>query len=163
MPFSTHKSQSIKRVHACLACLSQKATVASLRFSSSVSIQCFLQRDEGSPPLVHSLASGFMTPGPGKDKTLLLRQCTNSDFARRMKATSRHLFWMGEEAWFCLDVAWATSKGKKEHSTHKVQHCFLQNTQNGLSYGPVSIHPEQFFFQRQILCSFSYWSAQSHP
>ena len=123
----------------------------------------FLQRDEGSPPLVHSLASGFMTLGPGKDKTLLLRQCTNSDFARRMKATSRHLFWMGEEAWSCLDVAWATSKGKKEHSIHKVQHCFFAKHAERAELWSGQYSSRAIFCSNDKFCTFSCWSAQSHP
>ncbi|CAE7256166.1 unnamed protein product [Symbiodinium microadriaticum] len=105
----------------------------------------FVQKDEECPPLVQALSQRFFQPGPGKDKTLFVQQCTNSDFARRMKATSGHLFWMTEEAWSCLDVAWATSRGKGQHTPMKVQHCYLQNTQNGLGYGPVSINSEQFF------------------
>ena len=97
------------------------------------------------PCLVDLFPECFVLPGPGKDKTLFVQQCTNSDFARRMKATHGHLCWLSEEAWSALDVAWARGKGRVSQTERKVQHCFLQNTQNGNSYGPMSINAEQFF------------------
>ena len=95
--------------------------------------------------LVETLATQFMTPGPGRDKTLFVQQSTNSDFARRMKATRGHLAWVSEEEWSALDIEWARGKGGTAASDRKVQRCYLQNTQNGQSYGPLSINAEQFF------------------
>ena len=50
--------------------------------------------------------------------------------------------WRGVERPRC---SWARGKGKVSPNPNKVQHCFLLNTQNGCSYGPVSIQAEQFF------------------
>ena len=105
----------------------------------------FVTHDPARPCLVDLFPDCFVVPGPGKDKTLFVQQCTNSDFARRMKATQGHLCWLSEEAWSALDVAWARGKGRVSQTERKVQHCFLQNTQNGNSYGPMSINSEQFF------------------
>ena len=105
----------------------------------------FVTHDPARPCLVDLFPECFVLPGPGKDKTLFVQQCTNSDFARRMKATHGHLCWLSEEAWSALDVAWARGKGRVSQTERKVQHCFLQNTQNGNSYGPMSINAEQFF------------------
>ena len=46
-----------------------------------------------------------------------------------------------------LDVAWAKGKGRVPMSDRKVAHCYLLNTQNGWSYGPVSIkgEPKQYW------------------
>lgn len=105
----------------------------------------FVSHSASRPCLVDTFPDRFVDPGPGKDKTLFVQQCTNSDFARRMKASQGHLCWVSEEAWSALDVAWAKGKGRVTHTDRKVQHCFLQNTQNGNSYGPLSINAEQFF------------------
>eukprot|EP00435_Cladocopium_sp_Y103_P022952 s1998_g5.t1 len=105
----------------------------------------FITHLHAQPCLIDRFPNRFAMPGPGKDKTLFVQQCTNSDFARRMKATNGHLCWLSEEAWSALDVAWAKGKGRAPQSDRKVQHCYLQNTQNGQSYGPLSINSEQFF------------------
>ena len=100
----------------------------------------------GTTCLLEKLASQFVTPGPGKEKTLFfVQKCTNSDFARRMKAMRGDLAWVSEEEWSALDVPRARGKGKAAPSDCKVQHCYPQNTQNGLFYGPPSINAEQFF------------------
>ena len=105
----------------------------------------FVSHCPSRPCLVDTFPDKFVSPGPGKDKTLFVQQCTNSDFARRMKASHGHLCWVSEEAWSALDIAWAKGKGRVAHSDRKVQHSFLQNAQNGNSYGPMSINAEQFF------------------
>ena len=107
----------------------------------------FVTHDPNRPCLIDRFPMQFVAPSPdhGKDKTLFVQQCTNSDFARRMKATKGHLCWLSEEAWGALDVAWAKGKGRVGHTDRKVQHCYLQNTQNGNSYGPLSVNAEQFF------------------
>ena len=99
----------------------------------------------GKMSLVESLQSCFASPGPGKDKTLFVQNCTNSDFARRMKGSGGHVFWMSEEAWSALDTAWAKGRNKVLPN-ERVEHSYLQNTQNGLlSYGPLSINAEQYY------------------
>ena len=105
----------------------------------------FVSHTPARPCLVERQSDKFVQAGPGKDKTLFLQQCTNSDFAKRMKASKGHLCWASEEAWSALDVAWAKGKSWVAASDRKVQHCYLQNTQNGNSYGPLSINAEQFF------------------
>ena len=45
-----------------------------------------------------------------------------------------------------MDLTWARGKGRAAPNERKVQqHCCLQNTQNGQSYGPISVNAEQFF------------------
>ena len=98
---------------------------------------------DGQPSLVEVLADLFIPCSDGK--TLLVSQATNADFAKRMKDTLGHLFWASEEAWGMLDVAWAQGKSRVPMSDRKIQHCYLLNTQNGWSYGPLSIKSEQHF------------------
>lgn len=108
----------------------------------------------GKPALVDALRPCFASPGPGKDKTLFVQSCTNSDFARRMKAADGHLFWMSEEAWSALDTAWAKGKNKVKPTERKIEHGYLQNTQNGQSYGPLSINAEQFYIPTTNFATF---------
>ena len=114
----------------------------------------FVSHSGTKPCLTDTFRDRFVVPGPGKDKTLFLQTCTGSDFTKRMKATRGHLCWLSEEAWSALDVPWAKGKGKVSQNSNKVQHCFLLNTQNGCSYGPVSIQAEQFFVPTTNFCFF---------
>ena len=105
----------------------------------------FVSHNGNRPCLIDTFPDRFVAPGPGKDKTLFVQTCTGSDFTKQIKGTRGHLCWLSEEAWSALDVPWAKGKGKVSPNANKVQHCFLLNTQNGCSYGPVSIQAEQFF------------------
>ena len=108
------------------------------------------------PCLLERLAARFASPGPGKDKTLFLQQATNSDFAKRLKAAQGHLFWMSEECWSVYDVAWAKGKSRTPQDKNKIQMCYLQDTQNGGRYGPLSINAEQYFVPST---NFAMWHA----
>ena len=99
----------------------------------------------GKQCLTDRLQSQFAAAGPGKDKTLFVQNSTNSDFARRMKASDGHIAWLSEEAWSAVDVAWAKGKGKTQPTPMKINQAYLQNTQNGQAYGPLSINAEQFY------------------
>ena len=69
---------------------------------------------------------------------VLIMEYTNSDFARRMKASNEHLFWS------CLDIPCASGKVKvhPSESDRKVQHSYLRSVSmlNSSSFPPQITH-----------------------
>ena len=57
-------------------------------------------------------------------------------------------------AWSALATAWAKGRNKVKPTERKIEHAYLQNTQNGQSYGPLSINAEQFYIPTTNFATF---------